>query len=148
MHKQNKITFNYLVKPFFFPKRKALKKFIISHARKQSRAIDTLTYVFCDDEHLLDLNRHHLNHNLLTDIITFPYSKSYNDPIVADIYISIDRVRDNSLSLSVPFQEELQRVIFHGYLHLLGVNDKTEQQKKYMRLKEENLMESFKKCFT
>jgi rRNA maturation RNase YbeY len=148
MMRQSKITFNYLVKPFFFPKRKELKQFLLSHAKSQSREIDYLQYVFCADQYLLELNKKFLNHNYLTDIISFPYSNKLVDSITADIYISVDRVKENSLILNISFNEELLRVIFHGYLHLLGMKDKSKEQRKLMRRSEENLIESFKKCFT
>lgn len=148
MMRQSKITFNYLVKPFFFPKRKELKQFLLSHAKSQSREINYLQYVFCADQYLLELNKKFLNHNYLTDIITFPYSNKLVDPITADIYISVDRVRENSSILNISFNEELLRVIFHGYLHLIGMKDKSEEQRKLMRVSEENLIRSFKMCFT
>lgn len=97
---------------------------------------DCINYIFCSDEYLLELNRQHLDHDYLTDILTFPYSQP-EDPLLADIYISVDRVRDNAETEGVSFIDELHRVIAHGTLHLLGYQDGSEVEKAAMR-EEEN----------
>ena len=95
-----------------------------------------INYIFCSDDHLLTLNQQYLNHDTFTDIITFDHSeKSVN--LEADIYISIDRVRDNASSLKKNFTEELHRVLIHGLLHLMGLKDKTEADIQEMRRKED-----------
>lgn len=142
--RQSKITFNYLVKPFLFPKRKILKQFILSHAKSNKRDIRSLKYVFCRDQYLLEINQQYLNRDYLTDVITFPYIDKITDPVTADVFISIDRVRENSSIHHVDFTEELLRIIFHGYLHALGIQDKTTEQKKQMKQKEDKLIRSFK----
>lgn len=98
--------------------------------------IEQLNFIFCSDEYLLQINYEHLDHNYYTDIITFDLS---DDPeiIEGDIFISVDRVRENASSLAVPFTQELHRVIIHGLLHLIGYNDKSEEEKKVMREKED-----------
>lgn len=95
----------------------------------------SINYIFCNDTHLLDLNERFLKHDTLTDIITFDYS---NQSIVSgDIYISIDRVRENAPLFQKTFEEELNRVIVHGVLHLCGLKDKTAKQSEEMRLAED-----------
>jgi rRNA maturation RNase YbeY len=102
---------------------------------KNEKLVGELNYIFCSDNHLLKINQDHLNHDYYTDIITFDNSE---DPelIEADIYISIDRVTDNSQTLGVSFENELSRVMIHGLLHLFGYGDATEVQKNEMREKE------------
>lgn len=95
-----------------------------------------INYIFCTDDQLLKINQEHLNHDFYTDIITFDNSED-DETIEADIYISTDRVNENSSKHSAGFSEELSRVMVHGILHLLGFDDKTEDQKKVMREKED-----------
>lgn len=97
-----------------------------------------LNFIFCSDEYLHQLNVEYLNHDTLTDVITFPYA----DPpaIEGDIFISIDRVRDNAQAFGVPFSDELHRVMVHGVLHLGGLGDKTETEAKLMRQKEDEAL--------
>jgi rRNA maturation RNase YbeY len=92
-----------------------------------------VNYIFCSDEYLLSINKTYLKHKTLTDIITFDLSEEDKDLLIADIYISLERVEDNAQQLSNPFTEELLRVIIHGVLHLLGYKDKTAKQKTVMR---------------
>lgn len=93
-----------------------------------------LNIIFCSDDYLLQLNIQYLNHDTLTDIITFPYDEG--SEISGDIFISIERVLDNSETLGIPFKDELDRVMVHGLLHLLGYKDKTEAEQLEMRGKE------------
>lgn len=88
----------------------------------------------CSDDHLLQINKKHLNHDYYTDIITFELSE--NNEISGDLYISTDRVLDNAKQLNITFHVELNRVIIHGILHLCGYKDKTKAQQKEMREKE------------
>ena len=99
--------------------------------------VASLSYVFCSDDYLHKLNVEYLNHDTLTDIITFPIN---DDPIQSDIFISIDRVRDNANDRSIAFIEELHRVIAHGLLHLLGYGDKTDTEITQMRAKEDDFL--------
>tara|TARA_B110000977_G_scaffold103602_1_gene135245 strand:+ start:3327 stop:3746 length:420 start_codon:yes stop_codon:yes gene_type:complete len=107
-----------------------------------SKISGELTYIFCSDDYLLKLNIEHLNHDTLTDIITFDYTKT--GIISGDIFISIDRVTENAKSFLVPFQEELNRVMAHGVLHLIGFKDKTSKEKKKMREAENLALENLK----
>lgn len=115
----------------------ALKKWISSIVESEHQLIDDLNYIFCSDEYLLEINRQYLDHDYYTDIITFDNREEPNEPISSDIFISIDRVKDNAGSLGVSFEQELHRVLIHGVLHLLGQSDKTEEQQTQMRKREE-----------
>lgn len=106
-------------------------------------SIKDLNYIFQSDEELLVMNQEHLNHDTFTDIITFD-NRDVEGPVEADIFISINRVKDNANSFSVPFETELQRVMAHGLLHLLGFGDKSEAEKKEMRIAEDKALELFK----
>jgi len=103
--------------------------------------LGNINYIFCEDEYLLKINQKHLNHNTFTDIITFDYSKG--QVISGDIFISIDRVKENADIFNKTFQEELLRVMAHGILHLLGYNDKTNDEVLVMRNKEEEKIKLF-----
>lgn len=112
-----------------------ISQWIIDASKREGAAILGLNYVFCSDSYLLDINVKYLNHNYLTDIITFPYSEG--DSIESDIFISIDRVEDNAKEFDTSFFDELCRVIIHGFLHLCGYGDKTDEEQEEMRAKED-----------
>lgn len=112
------------------------KKWIEKVVEDENRIIGDLNFIFCSDEHLHQINLQYLNHDTFTDIITFDYSEKVEE-VSGDIFISIDRVKANAEELGVPFNQELHRVIIHGVLHLIGYNDKTEQQQRQMREKED-----------
>jgi len=101
---------------------------------RETKAPGDITYVFCDDEYILEVNRQYLDHDYYTDIITFDYSEG--DVVSGDLFISLDTVRSNSELFSTPFLQELHRVIIHGVLHLCGYKDKTEEDERLMREKE------------
>ncbi len=111
-----------------------MKKFIESLFKREGRKLGSINYIFCSDKRLLEINQQFLSHDYYTDIITFDLSES--DAVLAEIYISIDRVRDNSKTLGSSLKSELHRVIFHGALHLCGYGDKTKKQEEEMRAKE------------
>ena len=123
--------------------RTALKGFLSSTAKKQQRPIDSLNIIFCSDEYLLEINRSFLQHDYYTDIITFDLSPSVHSPISAELYISVDRVKDNAKQLGLPFYKELHRVMFHGLLHLLGYKDKSKKDQQLMREMEEKLLKQY-----
>ena len=97
-----------------------------------------ISYVFCDDEYLFDLNKEFLKHDTLTDIISFDYS--LGKQIHGEIYISIDRIKENAILYQNTFENELHRVIIHGILHYCGYKDKTDLESSEMRLKEEEAL--------
>lgn len=105
-------------------------------ASKEKQTLVELNYVFCSDEYLYQMNVDYLDHDTYTDIITFDNSEK-KGAIEGDIFISVDRVKENAQSMANSFEEELHRVMAHGLLHLLGYNDKTEEEKTLMRKKEE-----------
>lgn len=111
--------------------------------KKEKKELLQLTYIFCSDSYLHQINVEYLDHDTLTDIITFPYTEP---PLVeGDIFISIDRVKENAVKYDVSFEHELHRVIIHGVLHLCGYPDKTEEEAKVMRKKEEEALEIWDK---
>lgn len=114
-----------------------LKKYLIEQTHK-ILIIDScqLNYIFCSDEALLQRNIQFLNHDTYTDIITFDLSDD-DDNLIGEIYISVDRVKENAEKFNVTYASELHRVIFHGWLHLLGFNDKTPEQEIEMRTQED-----------
>ena len=93
-----------------------------------------ISVIFCSDEYLLQLNKEYLNHDYYTDIITFDYVE--DDLISGDLFISLDRVKENARQFETPVLNELYRVVFHGTLHLTGYEDKTDSEQKLMREKE------------
>ena len=136
------IRFHFLVKPFFFPNRTRLKEFLHKLTHKEGKTVEAINYIFCDDAYLLLLNRTHLQHDTYTDIITFELSEA-GEALLAEIYISVERVKDNAREFSAPFLTELHRVIFHGALHLCGYKDKTEVDVVKMRAMEEHLLHTY-----
>lgn len=104
--------------------------------------IQQLNYIFCNDEYLHQINLEYLDHDTYTDIITFDNSEQIQK-IEGDIFISIERVQDNSQAFKVSFEQELQRVAVHGLLHLLGFKDKTKDEQTLMRLKENEAIATF-----
>ena len=105
----------------------------------ENRSEGEINYIFCADDYLLRMNIQYLNHDTLTDIISFDYSTGNN--VQGDIFISVDRVKENAFDFSVSFEEELRRVMIHGILHFCGYNDKSSHDKVFMRSKEEEKMQ-------
>ena len=101
----------------------------------ESKSEGDISYIFCDDDYLLDINVKYLNHNTLTDIISFDYT---DDGLISgDVFVSIDRVKENAEKFNVSFQDELHRVMIHGILHFCGYKDKTKEEEQLMRSKED-----------
>lgn len=119
----------------------AIKSWIKKSIIAEGHTLESLTFVFCDDAYLHQLNVKFLNHDTLTDIITFDYN--VGKQILGEIYISIERVRENANVYSVAFDEELRRVIIHGVLHLCGFKDKTKEEESHMRQKENEYLALF-----
>ena len=108
-----------------------ISKVIISENKSEGE----INFIFCDDDYLLELNKQHLNHDTLTDVISFDYS--LGNELSGDVFISIERVQDNAKDFKVSFAEELNRVMIHGILHYCGYKDKTEEDERLMRNKED-----------
>ena len=124
------------------PKRKALKLFITNIFSKERKKLQALSYIFCSDEYLLGINKEFLKQDFFTDVITFSLNED-KKVIKGEVYISVDRVKDNAKSEGVPFMEELHRVVFHGALHLCGYKDKSKNDVLVMRAKEDKNL----KCY-
>ena len=118
---------------------KKLTNWIESVAKKYSKETGDISYLFCDDEKILEVNQEYLNHDFYTDIITFDYSEGKT--ISGDILISLQTVESNSQMYKTDFTEELHRVIIHGILHLSGLNDLTEEDEIAMRKAEKSALE-------
>ena len=136
------IQFFFLQNNISIQNRSALKIFISRIFKLEKHKLQDLTYIFCSDDYLLQINKDSLKHDYYTDIITFDLSET-PDAISGEIYISIDRVRDNAQQLSVTITEEFHRVIFHGALHLCGYKDKTAKRAKEMRAAEDKYLQLY-----
>jgi probable rRNA maturation factor len=122
--------------------RTVLKQFIQSIFTREKKSLKYLNYIFCSDKRLLDINRQFLEHDYYTDIITFELSL-FKAPVEGEIYISVDRVKENAREMNVSFTHELHRVIFHGALHLCGYKDKTKVEKIQIRQKEDYYLSQY-----
>lgn len=159
------ISFNTEDIKFTLKNKPQIKKWVVSIIEKKHKAGD-ISFTFCSDEFLLGINKQYLNHNTYTDIITFDYSEDNTGfstpleattrgnkskatkvsvPISGDIFISIDRVKENAEKFSKSFEDELHRVIIHGVLHLLGYKDKTKIAKAEMTKQEDLCLKAFQK---
>lgn len=134
------ITFNYETE-FILQDEDKLSIWILSVIKSEGFKEGEINYIFCDDDYLLKLNKEFLKHNTLTDIISFDYS--IGKQIHGDIYISIDRVLENSTKFKVKFMDELKRVMIHGILHYCGYKDKLESDIKQMREKENHYLDKY-----
>ncbi len=135
MTRQESISFNFeevIIRGF---NEKKLREWINTVVKEENNVIAEIQFIFCTDDRLLKINRQYLNHDTLTDIITFNYNDEF-DGIAGDIFISYDRVKENASIYKVTIREELHRVIVHGVLHLLGYNDGTAQEERIIRAKE------------
>jgi rRNA maturation RNase YbeY len=118
-----------------FDHRRIVNRWIAETIASEGRRRGEIAVIFCSDDYLLAMNRKHLNHNYYTDIITFDYDEG--TVVSGDLFISVDRVRDNAQQYVVDFRNELYRVIIHGVLHLCGYPDKSPEEEKIMRSKED-----------
>lgn len=137
-----KISFTNADIKFSLKNKKSIAQWIAKTIEKEKKDIGKIAYIFCSDEFLLDINQRYLNHNTYTDIITFDYSQGKT--LNGEIYISIDRVRENAQKFEGTVEKELLRVVIHGVLHLVGYKDKTKVQKEKMRKKEDKYLSIYK----
>ncbi|MBL7815272.1 MAG: rRNA maturation RNase YbeY [Saprospiraceae bacterium] len=135
--KEEKIIFNVEDIDFELDNTEGVIRWIEKVVFLEKKRIGAISYIFCSDDYLHELNVEYLDHDTLTDILTFPYSRS---PLEGDIFISIDRVKDNANDLEVSFEDELHRVIIHGVLHLCGYLDETDEEEAMMRKKEDEAL--------
>jgi len=139
MHVTNAQIQFHILQPISLEERTRLKQFLITLFKKEKKPLAELSYIFCSDQRLLEINRQFLQHDFYTDIITFPLSDP-GQPISGEIYISVDRVRDNAREFGISIKRELHRVIFHGALHLCGYKDKSPKDEKLMRKMEDKYL--------
>jgi rRNA maturation RNase YbeY len=134
------ISFNYEI-DFEIPEETIYTEWISSVILSENKSEGEINYIFCDDDYLIEINQQYLNHDTLTDIISFDYS--LGNEIHGDIYISVERVRENAEEFKVSFEEELKRVMIHGVLHYCGYKDKSESDESLMRSKEDEKIKLF-----
>ena len=135
--KESNISF-YSVGTFSLKTEAAVAACIRAIAAEESRKVGDITFVFCDDNYLLKINKEFLDHDTYTDIITFDYS--VGNEMISEVYVSTTRVEENAKKYKQTFENEIHRVIIHGVLHLCGYNDKTEEEKEIMRDKENHYL--------
>ena len=138
------ISFNQADSKVALANRVALKSFIEKRMKKEGFSIETLTYVFCSDKYLLKMNKDFLSHNYYTDIISFDLSETPGN-LIGEVYISVDRVKDNAKTHGTTLKEELHRVIFHGALHFCGYKDKKPADTIKMRQMEDAWLSAYMK---
>jgi len=135
---EDEITYHFEEVYFDFPYQSILSTLIKNVVASKNNQLSFLNFIFCNDDYLHNLNVQYLDHDTLTDIITFTYS---DDSIEGDIFISIERVKENANNLNIPFEKELHRVMIHGVLHLLGLKDKTKEDKEIMTKNENDCLD-------
>lgn len=132
------IRFSSLNEKFELSEASNVKKWIAEVVKRREKSVGNISYLFCDDEYMLEVNRQYLDHDTYTDIITFDYVVA--NLISGDIFISVDRVGENARLFGVEFERELHRVVIHGVLHLLGQGDKSDAEAAEMRRQEEEAL--------
>ncbi len=137
-----KIQFYFLDRKPVLKERTRLKIFIEKLFLTEKKPLGNLSYIFCSDEHLLTINKDFLKHDFYTDVITFDLSSSKKQ-IEGEVYVSVDRIKDNAKQFGTSFKEELHRVIFHGALHLCGYKDKNKADGQQMRLAENKYLKLY-----
>lgn len=136
------VRFNYAdVNPISLKEKRGVRNFVVSIFQQEGKPLKEINYIFCSDDYLLEINKSYLQHDYYTDIITFDLSEQ--EGTVGEIFISVDRVKDNSKLLGTSYSQELLRVIFHGALHLIGFNDKKKSEITIMRDKEDCYLRLF-----
>jgi len=126
--------------PFTLKNKTEIRKWLNVVIREEKKKPWYINFIFCSDDYLLELNRTYLQHETLTDILTFPYQDD-TDTISGDIFISIERVKENADEFRQDFEKELQRVMIHGVLHLIGYSDQGKKNKKIMTEREDYYLE-------
>ncbi|MEP7280078.1 MAG: rRNA maturation RNase YbeY [Bacteroidota bacterium] len=136
------VSFHFQHRGLYLQNRQKLKAFINNVFKQEKMPVHTLQFIFCSDRQLLSINRQYLKHNYYTDIISFNLADK-NLPVLGEIYISLDRVRDNAKTLQQFVYLELHRVIFHGVLHLCGYKDKKTVDQALMTKKEDYYLKQY-----
>lgn len=138
------VVFSYADRTLTLPGKTGMKASVAHLFKKEKQRLVQLRYIFCSDEWLWQMNRNFLQHDTYTDILTFDLSEP-GVGISGEIYISLDRVRENARKMGVSYRDEVCRVIFHGALHLCGYNDHTKREKTEMRSKEDQYLRLYSK---
>lgn len=128
---------------FTLQQKNKLRDFLITTVNAEGKKLTQLNFIFCSDEYLLEINKQYLQHDYYTDIITFELSTNTEKEIGGEIYISIDRVKENAGTYKTSFKTELHRIMFHGLLHLLGLKDKLNTEKLAMTKEEDRLLKLY-----
>ena len=128
------ILFHNADTSYILKNKRIISSWITDTIKEEEKQLEEISYIFCTDDYLLKINQEHLDHDTYTDIITFDYTE--DGIISSEIYISVDRVRENAKNLGVAALDEIHRVIIHGVLHLCGYKDKSDLQSQEMRGKE------------
>jgi probable rRNA maturation factor len=134
------ISYNYET-DFVLDNEDAFTNWISKVVASENKVLGEICYIFCDDEYLYNINMSYLNHDDLTDVISFDYTE--DNVVSGDVFISIERVKDNAIDFKIPFEEELKRVVIHGVLHYCGYKDKSTTDADLMRLKENEKISMF-----
>jgi rRNA maturation RNase YbeY len=137
-----KVHFHFFDRKPVLKERTRLKRFIEKLFTQEKKKLGNLSYIFCSDEYLLGINKDFLKHDFYTDVITFDLSSSKTET-EGEVYLSIDRIKDNAKQLGVSFKEEVHRVIFHGALHLCGYKDKKKADVQQMRSAENKYLQLY-----
>ena len=139
---ESKVYFFFNAHRITLKNRQKLKEFILAVFKKEGKQPGTINYIFSSDKIMLDINRRYLKHDFPTDIITFDLTTGKNE-IIADIYLSPERIKKNAKDFGNSFKSELHRVMLHGALHLCGYKDKSKDDKHVMRKKEDYYLTAF-----
>jgi rRNA maturation RNase YbeY len=134
------IDFNYETE-FTLDNEETIRNWISNVIVSEGKKVGEINYIFCDDQYLLQINQEHLQHDYYTDIISFDYT--LGNELSGDMFISIERVKENAVDFDVSFDEELRRVIVHGVMHYCGYKDISEEDKRVMRVKEDEKLAMF-----
>ena len=137
-----KVQFYFLDRNPVLKDRKKLKTLLSKLFNMEKTQLGNLSYIFCSDKHLLGINKDFLKHDFYTDVITFDLSAS-KDEVEGEVYMSIDRIKENAKQLHVSFNNEFHRVMFHGALHLCGYKDKTNEEVINMRTAEDKYLKLY-----
>lgn len=138
------VFFNYDDRTLTLNHKRKIQSFIAGIFAREKKKLEVLRYIFCSDNNLLAINRSYLQHDFYTDIITFDLSEP-GQGITGEVYVSVDRIKDNALTMHLPFKEEALRVLFHGALHLCGYKDKKKAEIAVMREKEDYYIKLYNK---
>lgn len=141
---KSSVQFHSQLDDFKLKNKTLIKKTLLELAQKEDARVGTINYIFCSDEYVLELNKTYLDHDYYTDILSFPMNA---EPLEGDIFISVERVKENAATFNTDFTTELYRVIAHGLLHFLGYDDHSEENIRMMREKENEFIQALKEKF-